>query len=55
MNGDTIEFGPLGSTLMACEGVDTWLNGAVSAPVTGSTMTARSDGGAEIGTLERGK
>ena len=55
MNGDTIEFGPLASTLMACDGVDTWLNGAATATVSGSTMTVIGGDGTEIGTLERGK
>ena len=53
MNGDTIEFGSFASTLMACEGVDTWLNGASTATVDGSTMTIQDDGGDEIGTLQR--
>jgi heat shock protein HslJ len=54
LRGDTIEFGAFASTLMACEGVDTWLSGAKSATVSGSTMTVQDDSGAEIGTLERG-
>lgn len=53
MSGDTIEFGTFASTLMACEGVDTWLNGASTATVDGSTMTVQNAGGSEIGTLER--
>ena len=53
MSGDTIEFGTLASTLMACEGVDTWLNGASTATVDGSTMTVQDADGSEIGTLER--
>ena len=53
MSGDTIEFGTFASTLMACEGVDTWLNGASTATVDGPTMTVQNAGGSEIGTLER--
>ena len=53
LNGDTIEFGTFASTLMACEGVDTWLSGASTATVDGSTMTVQDAGGDDIGTLER--
>ncbi|WP_394554044.1 META domain-containing protein [Agromyces sp. MMS24-JH15] len=50
---DQIEFGDVASTLMACEGVDTWLSGLDVATVSGTTMTILSDDGAEIGRLER--
>ncbi|MEB0265810.1 META domain-containing protein [Cryobacterium sp. 10I5] len=53
MSGDRIEFGPIASTLMACEGVDTWLGAATTATIDGSTMTLTDQGGKEIGTLER--
>lgn len=53
VSGDRIEFGPIASTLMACEGVDTWLVGAATATVDGSTMTVKDQGGKAIGTLER--
>ncbi|TFB87458.1 META domain-containing protein [Cryobacterium algoricola] len=53
MSGDRIEFGPLASTLMACEGVDTWLGSATAATIDGSTMTLTDQGGKKIGTLER--
>ena len=53
LNGDTVEFGTFASTLMACEGVDTWLSGASTATVDGATMTIQDAGGDEIGTLER--
>ena len=53
LNGDTVEFGTFASTLMACEGVDTWLSGASTATVDGATMTIQNAGGDEIGTLER--
>ena len=53
LNGDTIEFGTFASTLMACEGVDTWLGQASTATVDGSVMTVQDSDGAEIGTLDR--
>ncbi|WP_104170046.1 MULTISPECIES: META domain-containing protein [unclassified Cryobacterium] len=53
MSGDTVEFGTFASTLMACEGVDTWLGGASTATVAGSTMTIQDADGDEFGTLER--
>ncbi|MBC7443379.1 MAG: META domain-containing protein [Ramlibacter sp.] len=53
LKGDTVEFGTFASTLMACEGVDTWLSQARSATVAGSTMTVQDAQGAEIGTLLR--
>ena len=53
MSGDRIEFGPIASTLMACEGVDTWLGAATTATIDGSTMTLTDQGGKTIGTLER--
>ncbi|HSP52057.1 MAG TPA: META domain-containing protein [Cryobacterium sp.] len=53
MSGDTIEFGTFASTLMACDDVDTWLSGASTATVDGSTMTVQNADGDEIGTLER--
>lgn len=53
LNGETIEFGTFASTLMACEGVDTWLGQASTATVDGSVMTVQDSDGAEIGTLER--
>lgn len=54
LDGDTIVFGELASTKMACMGVDTWLSAARTAIVAGSTMTVRGEDGAEIGTLTRG-
>ena len=53
LEGDTIAFGELASTKMACIGVDTWLSGARTATVSGSTMTVLGEGGAELGTLDR--
>jgi heat shock protein HslJ len=50
---DTLKFSELASTMMACEGVDTWLNRATTATVSGSTLTLMGDGDVVIGTLER--
>ncbi len=52
-NAAAIEFGPLASTMMACEGVDTWLSGAIGAVISGSTMTITDAGDKTIGTLEQ--
>lgn len=52
-DGDTVEFGPLASTRMACEGVDTWLSGGVSGTWTHTSLVIRDGDGAQIGTLER--
>lgn len=49
----TVNFGPLASTLMACEGVDTWLSGAASATIDGDIMAVMGAGGAQIGALDR--
>ncbi|RLQ84626.1 META domain-containing protein [Mycetocola zhadangensis] len=56
VEGDTVLLSDIASTLMACEGVDTWLSGAASA-----TLVAGNDdelqifdsADQEIGTLER--
>lgn len=53
--GAEITFGMIASTMMFCEGVDTWLTGASSATLSGDTMTISDESGAEIGTLSRGK
>jgi len=53
--GDIVKFSELASTLMACEGVDTWLSRATSATVSGSTMTVKAADDITIGTLERAK
>ncbi|MFF9564573.1 META domain-containing protein [Leifsonia sp. NPDC014704] len=53
IEGDEITFGPIASTLMACENVDTWLSKAATGNVSGDTMTVLDDGGSTIGTLNR--
>lgn len=45
----TLAFGI--STLMACDGVDTWLGNAVTATIDGDVMTLSDANGTEIGTL----
>ena len=52
-DGDTVEFGEIASTLMACVDVDTWLSGAKTATVDGDTLLVEDEGGSQIGTLER--
>ena len=47
----TVTFTEIGSTRMACEGVDTWLSAAASATLDGTTMTVFDASGADIGTL----
>ena len=49
----SIVFGPLASTRMACDGVDTWLQHASTAVITGDLMEIFDDGGAPIGELHR--
>lgn len=51
-DGDTaVTFTELGSTRMACDGVDTWLSNATSATLDGKTMTVLDASGNDIGTL----
>lgn len=53
IDGDTITFGPMASTLMACEGVDEWLGKAATGTADGGTMTIYDDKGSKIGTLPK--
>lgn len=53
-NGETVEFGEVITTLMACEDVDTWLSGLNTAKVDGNELRIFDDAGAEIGSLPRG-
>lgn len=48
-----IHFQQMVSTMMYCEGVDTWLSGAASAKVHGDSLLVFDRGGVEIGTLHR--
>ncbi|AGW42599.1 hypothetical protein O159_27010 [Leifsonia xyli subsp. cynodontis DSM 46306] len=53
IDGDSISFGPIVSTRMACEGVDEWLDKAARGTVAGSTLTVYDDKGGKIGTLDK--
>jgi heat shock protein HslJ len=46
-----VEFGALASTLMACEGVETWLGGASTGRIQGGVMTIQDATGEVIGQL----
>ncbi|TDP94381.1 heat shock protein HslJ [Leucobacter luti] len=50
---DVIEFGVMRSTMMFCEGVDTWLSQAHTATMDGKTLTVLDEQGKQIGTLQR--
>ncbi|MGK0714635.1 META domain-containing protein [Leucobacter sp. W1153] len=53
VNGDVVEFGNMGSTMMFCEGVDTWLSEAATARVDGDLLVVSDASDSKIGTLER--
>jgi len=53
IDGNEITFGAIASTMMACQGVDTWLGKAATGNVSGDTMTVLDDKGGTIGTLKR--
>lgn len=53
VNGSTVDLGMMRSTLMFCEGVDTWLSQARTASLEGDVLTFLDEGGQQIGTLER--
>lgn len=53
LSGDTISFVRVGSTMMACQGVDTWLAGLDSARVDGDTLHVADASGFQIGVLTR--
>ena len=50
-DGDVTVFSEVGTTLMACEGVDTWLSALARATVRAGTMTVQSEDGTTIGQL----
>lgn len=52
--GTTVDFGQVASTMMFCEGVDTWLIDLSTGTVEGSTLHILDIDGVEIGTLARG-
>jgi len=53
-DGATVDFGQVASTMMFCEGVDTWLVDLATGTVEGSTLHVLDADGVEIGTLTRG-
>jgi len=53
IEGSKVEFGPFSATMMACGDVDTWLSGASSATIDGTTMSVLDDKDKKIGTLEK--
>ena len=55
VSSDTVTLADMGSTLMFCEGVDTWLSNAATARIDDNTMTVMNADAQEIGTLERTK
>lgn len=52
-DGTELTFTGVASTLMFCEGVDTWLSRLSKAKVSGNMMTVFDISGKEIGSLER--
>ena len=52
-DGGTIDFGDVASTLMACEGVDTWLNGLDTGTVVDGALQISDESGAVIGSLPK--
>lgn len=53
IDGDSITFGPIASTLMACEGVDEWLGKAATGTAKGDTLVVYDTSGNQIGTLDK--
>ncbi|MHA2788806.1 META domain-containing protein [Corynebacterium sp. S7] len=53
LHDERVQLSPLATTMMFCEGVDTWLSNAATAEVKRETLHLYDEAGAEIGTLER--
>ncbi|WP_431278951.1 META domain-containing protein [Leifsonia poae] len=53
LKGDKFDFGTFASTLMACEGVDTWLIHVSTATVADDELTIFNAAGTEIGKLDK--
>ncbi|MDQ2660953.1 MAG: META domain-containing protein [Actinomycetota bacterium] len=53
LSGDKIVTDNLATTLMACDGVDTWLSGFATAVVDGDRLVVNGTDGEEIGVLQR--
>ena len=48
-----LTFQQLGGTMMACEGVDTWLSKAAGGHIDGDVLTITDAKGSTLGTLDR--
>ena len=53
IDGDSITFGPIASTMMACTGVDEWLGKAATGTAKGNTMVVYDISGNQIGSLPK--
>lgn len=53
VSGTTVDLGMMRSTLMFCEGVDTWLSEARTATLEGDALAFLDEDGQQIGTLAR--
>jgi heat shock protein HslJ len=53
VSGDSFNFGPIASTMMACSDVDTWLSQAHTAKVDGTVLVVYGNSGDKIGTLAK--
>lgn len=51
--GDLVTVDRFASTLMACQGVDTWLSGLSTVAVDGDKLVVKNAAGAQIGELKR--
>lgn len=51
--GDELSFQQLSGTMMACEGVDTWLSKAAGGNIEGDVMTVTDAAGQTLGVLDR--
>lgn len=52
-SGDEFRFGHMASTMMFCQGVDTWLSRASSARLAGGVLVLFDAAGEQIGFLDR--
>lgn len=52
-DGSTVDLGMMATTLMYCEGVDTWLSQGATAEIDGTTLIVLDQGGEQLGSLER--
>ena len=52
-DGAAVTLKDMASTLMACQGVDTWLSAAATAEIDGDTLALFNGNGDPIGTLQR--